>query len=369
MRVLIDGRPLQGPSSVRGIGTYTRGLLQGLARQPDPPTVRLLLAAGGPAPREPHAGVASQRIPTLHPTLQPLADPLLVSRAVRRLHPDVFHGVEYAQPAFGGAPVVMTVHDLIPFRFPNWYPWVRRSHLPALRMLRFADHVIAVSAATANDVQRLAHVLPSRITVVPEGINESFAPSDDTAIATVLQRFGIRQPYVLAVGTFDPRKRIDVLADVARRIRKNIDAQLVIAGDQGTFSAVVVDALRASGVDRAARVTGHVTQTELAALYSGAACLLFTSAYEGFGLPPLESMACGTPAVVFDNSSLPEVAGDAAVMVRDGDGAAMADAALLLLHDDAERQRRATLGSEWVRRFDWTAAAARTLAVYHSVLR
>ena len=369
--LLLDGRPLQGDSAVRGIGSYERGLLTGFAELGRVGELGLLLARDRPQPREVeqlHLRVAGPRLRTLHPTLQPLADPLLVATALRRERPDLYHAVEWGQPLVARMPVIVTVHDLIPFVFPADYPWVRRARIPALRLLRRADRVITPSHATERDVMRLAHVRRERISVVAEGVAEAFAPVAAADVDVMRRRFGLARPYVLAVGTHDPRKRIGVLAEAFARIRRRHDVDLVIAGDQGTFDGAVRAALAAAGIAANARLTGLLEQETLAALYSGAACLLFTSAYEGFGLPPLEAMACGAPVVLFANSSLPEVAGPAAVVEPDGDAAAFAEAACRILDDPGAAARQVAAGREWAARFTWREAAARTLDVYDAVM-
>ncbi len=370
MRVLIDGRPLQGASSVRGIGSYARGLLAGFAELPDPPAVTLLLAAHRDLPAEVSATVhpAPRRIPVVHPTLQPVADTLFVARALRGAGADLYHAIEFGQPLRTRLPVVVTVHDLIPFVMPREYPWVRRARLLGLRLLRRADAIIAVSEATRRDVLRLSHADPARVTVVPEGIAPVFRPASAESVAALRARLGVGGPYLLAVGTFDPRKRLATLAAVTRAVRRDHDVTLVIAGDQGTFVERVTGGLADAGLADHSRVIGHVSTDDLVTLYSGAACFVFTSAYEGFGLPPLEAMACGTPAVVFDNSSLPEVSGGAAVVVPDGDAARMAAAINNLLDDAGEREHRRAEGLAWAARFTWQHAAMLTLDVYRAAM-
>ena len=368
MRLLLDGRPLQGPSAVRGIGSYERGLVAGLREVGGNVDIALLLGTGA-EPDEVQRYrlyVAASRLPVLHPTLQPLADPMLVAAALRRVRPTLYHAVEWAQPIFTRTPVVATVHDLIPFVFAADYPWVRRARIPALRLLRHADRVIAPSHATARDATRLARVPPPRLSVIPEGIDPHFAPADRGEIDAALRRLGITRPYVLTVGTFDPRKRVKALAEAFARVRREHDVDLVIAGDQGTFLDVVRSAIAAAGVASATHLTGFVDTETLVALYSGAACFAFTSAYEGFGLPPLEAMACGAPAVLFDNSSLPEVAGPARLVRPDGDAAALAAAVGGVLGDPAASARRRDAGLAWSARFTWREAASRTLEVYRS---
>ena len=366
----MDGRPLQGASSVRGIGSYARGLLAGFAELTEPPEVSLLLAAHRDLPPEVRAAVrpAPRRIRVVHPTLQPVADTLLVARALRGARADLYHAIEFGQPLRTRLPVVVTVHDLIPFVMPRDYPWVRRARLLGLRLLRNADAIIAVSDATRRDVLRLSGADPGRVTVVPEGIAPVFHPASAAAVSALRRRLGVDGPYLLAVGTFDPRKRLATLAAVAREVRRHHDVTLVIAGDQGTFAARVAAGLAEAGLAEHSRVIGHVSTDDLVTLYSGAACFVFTSAYEGFGLPPLEAMACGTPAVVFDNSSLPEVSGGAAVLVPDGDAVRMAAAINGLLDDGAERDRRRSDGLAWAARYTWQRAATLTLDVYRRAM-
>jgi len=369
--ILLDGRALQTPSAVRGIGTYVRGLLSGFLELGAPLDIELLLTRGRPDPPEVKAPLraASARIAAAHPTLQPVLDPLLVARALRRLSPRLYHAVEWGQPLTPGrTPVVITVHDLISFIFPRDYPWVRRSHLGPLRLLRRADRIIAVSQSTAADLLRIAHVDPSRLVTIPEGVADVFDAVPREQIAAVRARHGLGRPYVLAVGTFDPRKRIQTLASTVRKLAGWHDVDLVIAGDQGTFGASVLAALAREGITARSHVIGHVTTDDLAALYAGSLCLLFTSAYEGFGLPPLEAMRCGTGVVMFRNSSLTEIAGPAALLVPDGDAEAMARAAAALIGDTAERSRRIGAGREWSRGFTWRRTAERTLAVYEDAM-
>ena len=370
MRVLIDGRPLQGASSVRGIGSYARGLISGFSQLAEPPEVSLLLSRGREFPAEVGPGVrpARRRIRVVHPTLQPIADPVFVSRALRDARTDVYHAIEFGQPLRTRLPVVVTVHDLIPFIMPRDYPWVRRARILGLRLLSRADAVIAVSEATRRDVLRFTGTPPERIRVIPEGIAPVFHMAAPEAVAALRARLGIDRPFLLAVGTFDPRKRIALLADVVRRVRDDHDVVLVIAGDQGTFADEVMGVLSRAGIAESSRVIGHVSTGDLVTLYTGAACFVFTSAYEGFGLPPLEAMACGTPAVVFDNSSLPEVSGGAAVVVPDGDAIRMAEAVSGLLDDPAARERRRAQGLTWSSAFTWRRAAKMTVDVYHAAL-
>ncbi len=366
--VLVDGRPLQGDSASRGIGSYLRGLLGGMAEIGVAPQVGVLLSRGAADPGD-LAGLglrAEMRVPRLERRAQVLADPLLVASALRRRPPRLYHAIEHGQPRRAALPVVVTVHDLIPFLLPG-YSW--RSRLlrrPGMRLLRRADAIIAPSRATAADCERIAGVEPGRIHVVPHGLEARYRPPERAVVEATLGRLGLRRPYLLGVGTFEPRKGLPHLVAATRRLRRDHDVDLVVAGRQGMFAASVRAQLAVLGDH--GRELGFVDTADLVALYAGAAAFVFPSAYEGFGLPLLEAMGCGAVAVGFANSSLPEVAGDAAVLVPDGDAAALGAALDRLLTDPGEVEERRRRGREHAARFTWSRAARETVAVYEAVL-
>ncbi len=369
-RYLLDARSLQDESAVRGIGTYVRGLLGGFRSLGVAGDVSLLLQRGLPVP--PWllaAGFTGHpaRLRPLNRHVRPVLDPFQVRRAMSALLPDVYHAVEYAQPVFPAVPVVVTVHDLIPFVRPGEYPWMRRERTLPMRQFRRADAVIAVSRSTAADLQRIAGVDPARISVVSEGVSPDRALSD-AELARLRDRLRLPHRFVLAVGTFDPRKRIDLLTQVVRGLRRDHDVGLVIAGSQGNFAPAVESSIRRAGLSSHARVLGHVGEADLSGLYQLTECLVFTSAYEGFGLPPLEAMAAGSPVAVFDNSSLREVVGDVGLVVEDGDVAAMIASVSGILADPAERHRLGARGRAHSASFTWETAAEATLRVYDEVL-
>jgi glycosyltransferase involved in cell wall biosynthesis len=369
IRYLLDGRSLQDGSAMRGIGTYLRGLLTGFRAVGIAGDVGLLLDRSAFVPDIASDGFAlyPTRLRAVDRRLRPLLDPFRVSMALRGGSPSLYHAIEYGQPIHPRLPVVITVHDLVPFVMPSEYAWMRREHALALRQLRHANAVIAVSRSTANDVERIAGVDPDRITVISEGV-APLVPIDTERLAEIRRHLRLPDRFVLAVGTFDPRKRIDTLTDVVRRLRHHHDVGLVVAGFQGNYTRAVEESVQRAGIDDSSRVLGHVTGEELSALYQMAECLLFTSAYEGFGLPPLEAMAAGTPVAVFNNSSLPEVVGDVGLVIPDGESAAMAEAVGAILGDRPERERRGRMGRERAAEFRWDRVAEATLDVYSAVL-
>src|ERR1700681_221812 len=195
MRVAMDGRPLQGASSVRGIGSYERGLLAGFGELEQPPQGGLLLSGPQELPGEVTIALrpVARRIRVIHPTLQPIADTLLVANALRGSNADLYHAIEFGQPLRTRLPVVVTVHDLIPFVMPSDYPWVRRARILGLRLLRRADAVIAVSDATRRDVLRFTRTDPKRITVIPEGISPLFRPAPPDAVHRLREKFRLHR--------------------------------------------------------------------------------------------------------------------------------------------------------------------------------
>ena len=288
------------------------------------------------------------------PGVEPLALPARLQetrmawslpRLLRRVGPELAH-FQHALPLGWRGRSVVTLHDLHFERDPSAMGLVDRVTFKIVvpRAARRADHVIAVSERTKRDAIELYGIAPEKITVTPHGVDPAFAPGDGA------QRE--RDGYLLFVGAIQARKAPLVAADAARAV----GLPLVVAGPEK--EPAVARELRARGAD----VRGWVEQRELADLYRGAAALVWPSRYEGFGLPVLEAMACGTPVVVSGDPALREVAGDAAVVATDGDYAAATRKAL------ADRERLAAAGIERARLFTWEETARRTADVYRAVL-
>jgi glycosyltransferase involved in cell wall biosynthesis len=286
------------------------------------------------------------------------------------LMPDtsVFHATEHLLPPFRRIRTVLTVHDLIYVLFPE-YHLPMNYHFLRLMMPRFArraDAIIAISECTRRDLVRLWQISEGKISVIHEGIDPRFHhPADEEALARVRRRYGLPERYALYVGTIEPRKNLPTLFEAWARLRYRLP--LVIAGKKGwlfqeTFSRV--ESLDLGGV---VQFTGFVADEDLPALYAQADIFVFPSLYEGFGLPVLEAMACGTPVVTTTGGSLPEVAGDAALLVKPGDVDALTDAVDRLLHDPSLADDLRARGISRARQFSWERAARETLAVYHGV--
>ncbi len=270
---------------------------------------------------------------------------------------------------------VVTVHGLEYRHFPEAYPRRTRHYLEwsTRWSARAARRVIVPSAATARDLTAVYGTPPGRIAVVPHGYHPRCRPLPPDAVARGLARLGIAPPYILAVGTLQPRKNlarlVDAFAALAAR-RPELPHRLVLVGRRGWLDDPIFAALQRPGSPARGRVqiTGYLADDDLPIVYNGATALAFPSLYEGFGLPALEALACGTPVLTSDRSSLPEVVGDAGLTVDPLDTAAITEGLERLVLDAGLRQDLRERGLERATRFSWERAAAeRTLAVLEEV--
>ena len=280
----------------------------------------------------------------------------------------VYHATEHLLPWLA-RPSVMTVHDLIFERYPQHHTWTNRAFLRVAMPLfvRRADAIIAVSRHTKRDLIELYATPAHKVIVVHEGIDEHFRPAREEEIRRVRQRHSITRPYLLMVGTLEPRKNHALALQALARLKgEGWPHCLVAVGGRGwLFEAVrrQVELLQLTGD---VIFAGRVPDADLPALYSGADCFLMPSLYEGFGIPVLEAMACGAPVVCSRASSLPEVAGEAARFIEPmtAEGAAAAIRQVLSHANMADKMRRD--GARQAGRFRWPRAAAETVQVYRA---
>ena len=354
--VLLDMRPLQGPSASRGVGAYARGLLKGLIKVGFDDHLTLLLDVAFDAPEMPvgHYRLAGCRRRS-HGQVSGYEDAVALSNDIARIGQDVYHAIDFHLPGSSPRPLVVTLHDLIPWVWGGARMRGERLRYGLFRrLLPRADVVIAVSEATAADAVRLRATARSRIRVVHEAPDPVFGPRHDAA-ARVRSKWLVGGRYLLFVGALDARKDPHALLRAWTTARlAHPDLKLLIAGVPGR---------QAPPSMAGAIQLGRVDDDELADLYSAASCLVFPSRYEGFGLPCLEAMACGCPVAAFRNSSIPEVVGGAAVLVPDGDAEALGTAVGEIV-TAPERWKRT--GLERARQFSWEKAARDTIAAYRS---
>jgi glycosyltransferase involved in cell wall biosynthesis len=295
--------------------------------------------------------------------------PVTLVRELRRRPVDVLH-VQYTAPPFAPCPVVATIHDLSFEHLPDTFK--RRSHvqrrLTVRRTARRAAQLIAPSEFTCHDIARTYGIAPERINLIPLAAAAGFAPASDAEVARVRAHYRIGGDYILAVGSIQPRKNLTRLVraySALRRARPNAKLpQLVLVGKKAWLYDETLRAIAECGSARDVSLTGYVPEEDLPALYTGALCFVYPSYFEGFGLPPLEAMRCGTPVIASDRTSLPEVVGDAGLLVDPFDEAALAHALAALLDDAELRTRLRTRGLARAASFDWRETARRTLEVY-----
>ncbi|MCC6458487.1 MAG: glycosyltransferase family 4 protein [Caldilineaceae bacterium] len=278
----------------------------------------------------------------------------------------LYHATEHLLPRLT-IPTVMTVHDLIFERYPQHHKLTNRAFLRVGMPLfvRSATRIIAVSHHTAHDLNTLYHVPAAKMEIIHEGVDAEFQPAAPDDIAAIRARYSPDRPYLLMVGTLEPRKNHRLaLTALAQLKAQGYPHRLLIAGGKGWLFGPITDAVTAMGLTNDVIFTGYVPGEDLPALYSGADCVLLPSQYEGFGLPLLEAMACGAPVVASSASSLPELAGDAALLIHPDDGAALAAAIRQILDQPEFASTLRARGLAQARRFTWEAAARQTAQLY-----
>ena len=269
-------------------------------------------------------------------------------------------------------PAVVTIHDLGYHYFPEVNSWIQRYYLPISTFWNAwsAQIVIAVSGATANDLQRLYRVDAGKVVVIHEAPTPiAQGIEHPPTVDAVRMRYRLPSCYALYVGTLQPRKNLERLLQAYALLQQRmaIEWSLVLAGAPGRQSETLLDLATTLQIADRIYFLGYVPEIDLAALYKGAHFFTFPSLFEGFGLPVLEAQSYGVPVMTANNSSLPEIAGEAALLVDPTDVEALADAMLRLSEDETLRQQLIAAGHENVKRFSWEKAARETLAVFEKV--
>lgn len=284
----------------------------------------------------------------------------------------LLHQPAFSTPIFHGrAKVVTTIHDLINVIYPDLPFWSRsyfRFFMPAT--VRLADHLIADSESTKRDIIRLLSIPAQKITVIPLAVDDEARPiTDRSVLRSVRIRYHIPGDYIVHIGTLNPRKNLEflvrVLSILARRYPK---LSLVLSGTKGWYYERIKKTAQALGLSNRVIFTGYLPEEDKPALLSGALVAVFPSLYEGFGLPPLEAMARGTAVVCSNSSSLPEVVGQAGILLDPHDEAGWVAAIDRLLSHPEDRQQLIARGLAQAKKFNWEITARKTADVYAQVL-
>ena len=288
---------------------------------------------------------------------------------------DLLHGLAYASPLAAACPTVVTVHDLSFIRYPEAFRPFHRIYLRwiTLASTRRAAHVIAVSESTRRDVINFCGVPAGRVTVVPNGVTGDFRPAAPCEVLSFRRRRGLPERFILFVGTLEPRKNLVRLIHAygdwcAARRTAGAPPKLVIAGGRGWFYHQIFAHVVERGLDSQVLFPGYLPCDELPWWYRAADLFIYPSLFEGFGLPVLEAMACGTPTITSATSSLPEVAGEAALLVNAEDPRALATAIDRVLGDPVLAAELSRRGVARAAEFTWARTASATASLYRTLL-
>jgi len=361
-----------------GIGRYVVNLARAMAPRLGPDERLVLLRdPARPSPWDLTA-LAGERVRVVDLSCSPFAprQQWAVPRILARLRADLYHSPYYLMPYRVGRPTVLTVYDLIPLLLPRQSTWRARLLFRwALTLaLRTARQVITISWSTANDLKRYLRVPAGQVSVIPGAPDPTFYPRPPAEVAAVRRKYGLPAPFVLYVGSNKPHKNLPRLIEAWSLLTPHVSHftfhasrfTLVIAGvwdPRYPEPRLLAERLGLENV----RWLGPVPEADLPALYSAATLFVFPSLYEGFGLPVLEAMACGVPVIGSNTSSLPEVTGDAALLVDPADVGALAAAITDLLENESRREEMRGRGLQQAARFSWDRTAAMTLEMYREV--
>jgi glycosyltransferase involved in cell wall biosynthesis len=369
VRIAIDARKLGD----YGIGTYVRNLLKQLSHQ-DQATEYVVFCRTSDLPAVEELGPNFRAVVEGSPAYS-IREQLRVPLNVRRERAVLFHAPHYVLPPLTPCRTVVTIHDCIHLRFPQYLP-SRLGYAYARAALWTAAHraarVITVSEASKRDILRYFRIPESRIDVIHNAIDDRFweAPGPEN-MERVRQRYQLNAPFVLYAGNIKPHKNLERLIEAFHLLRQDPalrDVQLLIIGDEVSKYATLRRAVHRHKLHKHVRFFGFVSHETLAALYRLADVFVFPSLYEGFGLPPLEAMASGTPVITSNVSSLPEIVGDAALLIDPREPQAISDAIRRVLNDAELRASLRTRGLARAREFSWERSIRRVRQIYGEVL-
>lgn len=318
--------------------------------------------------------IVSSRWPTEHRLARIVWEQTAWPLAAWQRRLDLLHGMAFATPLLSPCPTVVTVYDLSFVHYPDRFPLAQRYYLLAQtrRACRQARRVVAISAAGRQDIHQVLGVALARIDVVLPGVDRAFRPLPPEQVAAFRQAKQLPDRFILHVGTLQPRKNLPTLiaafADLIRQSPRYADLQLVLVGGKGWLYDEIFAQVEKLELQQQVRFAGYVPDAELPLWYNAGALLIFPSVYEGFGLPILEAMACGTPVIAADTAVVPEVIGEAGLLFPATEAAALADALGRVLDQPelAATMRRA--GLIQAQRFTWEQAGRQMVAVYQQAL-
>ena len=369
MRIAIDARKLRD----FGIGTYLRNILIELSRL-DRETEYIVLCRPDDVESGDVLGRNFRMVPETAPPYS-IAEQFRIPLSLARERVKLVHEPHYVLPPLVRCRSVVTIHDCIHLMFPQYLP-SKLAHVYAKGAMwaaaHKADRILTVSEASKHDILRFFDVPAEKVAVIYNAIDERFlAPANAERMELVRQRYQLDHPFVLYVGNIKPHKNIERLIDAFGRARSECpdDLKLVIIGDEISKYPGLRQSVHKHKLDKHVRFLGFQPTETLAAFYRLARAFVFPSLYEGFGLPPLEAMACGSPVVTSNVSSLPEVAGGAALLVDPYDADAIAHGIVQAVTDETLRGDLIKRGLDRARSFSWPQSVRKIHEIYMQVAR
>jgi len=375
MRVLIDALQV---GNLSGTGVYTRRIVEHLLAGGTEAEFVLIWPkeAAGPNLRSP-ARMKIMYTSTGSPFIRTAREQWCVLRAAGKVDPCIIHYPASIGPWLPGSLArsmlrrsVVTVHDLAYLKFPDRFPASRRLYyrVAMLRGARRAAHIIADSESTKRDLVELGGIAAGRVTVVYAGVEKTFTPVNDAhVIETVREKYALPERFYLFVGTIEPRKNVSCIVEAFRTLAHEQDIDLVVAGRCGWRFQNLYRRIETAGLTDRILMPGRIDDQDLPAVYSCAEAFVWPTLYEGFGLPLLEAMACGTPVISSAIDVVKEVVGSAAVLVDPRSPAELADAMQRVVSSQTLRDEMVGQGLDRARQFPWERSAEKTIAVYRQV--
>jgi glycosyltransferase involved in cell wall biosynthesis len=372
MRFAIMSRVLKPEYDGFGIQTFLAGLLHGLHDlQSEHEIIALVDPEQTALNHISHLG--SRVIPVLPSTSSPTGklwwDHIAVGQVCNQYRVDALYTPGHVRPLYAPCPVVVSVLDMMYHRFPHYWEMSDQLYFRlAVSLLTSRSAAIAaLSQSTRSDIFAFLPVPAEKVEVIYPGVPDGFAPLPPDEHGNLRERYRLERPFILYVGSFHPRKNITAMLNAFAALAPQIPHDLVIIGPNARSSGAVVQRVQHHPCRDRMRFVGFVPRSDLPLFYNQADLFVFPSSYEGFGFPVLEALACGCPTITTRVSSLPEVAGDAALLVEPGDTQALINAIARVLSDSGLRARLREQGLHQAQRFSWHTTATKTLALLEQV--
>ncbi len=380
MRIAINANLVSFSGTYRqaGVSKYTEYLINNLA-EIDPANEYLIYFGNGPHPQGFAAGsnfkLKAGHFSTEKPLVRIAWEQLAAPAILLKDRPAVFHCPVNVIPLAALCPTVLTIHDLGFIRFPERYKPAKRRYLHLMTALsaRRAAHIITPSQSVRQEVIDLLGIQPGKITAIAEGVAPAFKPLPPAEVERWRVANAIPDRFALYLGTLEPRKNLPLLIKAfakwqQMRLKQAAGVKLVLGGAKGWLYEDIFRLVQDLGLQDSTLFPGYIKEEDLPLWYNSARCFVYPSVYEGFGLPPLEAMACSCPVITSNSSSLPEVVGQAGLMVGPDDETGLVAALDRLFMNEVERDRLGQAGRERAGEFSWRKAALATLEVYQQVV-